>query len=114
MAKRQNLIVDYLVYLAVRTVVCVLQALSMEAGRKFAYGLAVVAHAVDKRHRRVAYENLLHAFGDKLTDAQRKRMVFDVYEHFARMIVEIVHIPRRMHVTNWKRYARLRNAPQAL
>jgi KDO2-lipid IV(A) lauroyltransferase len=114
MAKKQNLVVDYLVYLAVRTVVCVLQALSMEYGYKFANALALLAHSVDKRHRRVAEENLRIAFGDRLSPKQRKRMVFEVYRHFARMIVEIAHIPRRMHVTNWKKYAQIHNCSDAL
>lgn len=114
MAKPRNQLVDYLVYLAVRITVCVLQAVSLEAGYKFARGLAWLAFTVDKRHRRVAAENLRHAFGNQLTDRGRQEMVFAVYEHFARMIVEIIHIPRRMHVTNWKNYAKLNNATPAL
>lgn len=114
MAKQRNRAVDYLVYLIVRIIVCVIQALPIGAGYAFAFCLARFAYMVDKRHRQVAKENLRHAFGDEYSDLQRTKMVLAVYEHFARMIIEIVHIPRKVHVSNWKKYAHLRHPDIAL
>ena len=114
MAKRRNQVVDYLVYLVVRSVVCVMQALPLDAAYAIARLIARLAYLVDKRHRRVAEENLRHAFGSRLSDADRRRMVLHVYEHFSRMIVEMAFIPRRLHVNSYRRYVRLENAAPAV
>lgn len=105
--KVRNKYVDYSVYLVIRIILCILQALPMQCGNAFARALALFAYCVDKRHRRVADENLRHAFGDALTEKQRRKMVYQVYEHFARVIIEIAFIPRKLHITNWKKYVTL-------
>ena len=69
-----------------------------------AQGLAWLAYRVDRRHREVARENLVKAFPGQYTDAELDRMVRAVYRHFCTLLVEIVHIPRKLHVTNWKQY----------
>lgn len=107
--KRRNLAMDYAVYLLVRLVVCGLQAASPESGFTFARALGWIAYLVDKRHRRVAMENIRHAYPE-LSDRERRRMVLAVYQHFMQMIVEIAHIPRKMRVGNWKKYCDLRHA----
>lgn len=114
MAKKRNLIADYLVYLIVRAVVAFIQALPIEVAYDLAWALAVVIHRVDRRHRRIASENLMHAFGNTLNDRERNGLVFRIYEHFMRVIVEMAHIPRKMHVTNWKKFARLDNVEEAV
>ncbi|MBY0588957.1 lysophospholipid acyltransferase family protein [bacterium] len=96
--------VDYLVYLAVRSVVCLLQSMSVEGAYAFVKPLACLAYFVDKRHRQVAIKNLESAFGDQYTPAQRQAMVWNVYDHFFRVFVEFVFIPRKLHVHNWKKY----------
>jgi KDO2-lipid IV(A) lauroyltransferase len=96
--------IDYAVYLVVRVVVCVLQSLSVEGAYTLVKPLALLAYAVDKKHRRVAIINLERAFGDQYTARQRQAMVLGVYEHFLRVFVEFVFIPRKLHVHNWKKY----------
>jgi KDO2-lipid IV(A) lauroyltransferase len=103
MSRQRSKAADYLVYLLVRLVVAVLQALSSGAARRLAHGLAWLAYRVDRRHREVALDNLRHAFGDSLTPAQRDEMVRQVYRHFCTLMVELVHLPRRLHPTNWHR-----------
>lgn len=93
---------NYLIYLAVRLVVGVCQALSVERSYRVADGLAALMYRVDRRHRRVAMENLERAFGGRYDEAQRDRIVRGVYRHFCRMIVEMLHIPRKLHLTNWR------------
>ncbi len=110
MSKPRSKVVDYSVYLAVRVVVCVLQALSYEGARRVAAGLAWLAHRVDKRHRLVADDNLRHAFPGAYDDAARARLVRSVYGHFCNLLVELVHIPRRLHATNWRRHVSLAGA----
>lgn len=104
--KPRNPTVDWLVYLAVRLAVSLIQALPTAAAGGFAHLLAAVAYRVDKRHRRVADENLRFAFPD-LTDADRDRLIRDCYRHFCTMVVEIAVLPRKLRPENWRNYASL-------
>jgi KDO2-lipid IV(A) lauroyltransferase len=89
--------------------VCVLQALSFETARRFADLLAWIAYRLDKRHRQVAIENLQKAFPE-YTDAQIDVVVRGVYRHFCGMLIEIVHLPRRYHLHNYKKSTVLRGS----
>lgn len=93
---------NYLIYLAVRLVVGICQALSVERSYRFADALAALIYRVDRRHRAVAMENLRLAFGDRYDEAERDRIVRGVYRHFCRMLMEMLHIPRKLHLTNWR------------
>ena len=107
MAKARNRVVDYTVYVIVRMVIAFLRALPYSMACKAGDGLAWLVRTIDKHHRQVARENLQHAFPD--TPARRwKSFVANVYRHFCRMIVEIVHLDRRIHITNWRSYLRIR------
>ncbi len=106
MAKKRRPAVDIAVYLAVRLVVCLLQALPPDAARAFAHALAWLAFRLDKRHTEVARDNLRHAFPDR-TDRDIDATVQATYRHFATLVVELVQIPRKLHVHNWGRYIRL-------
>jgi KDO2-lipid IV(A) lauroyltransferase len=101
MRKRQP-VLDYLVYLAVRVVVCLAQMMSVEQSYAFARMLAAVLYRVDKRHRKVGMENLRLAFGDHYSEAERDAIVRGVYRHFCMMLMEILHIPRKLHPTTWR------------
>lgn len=107
MAKARHWLSDYLVYLAVRGVICVLQILPIDVGYRLAGLLAWLACRVDRRHRLVALDNLRHAFPELTDEAARQQLVHDVYEHFCQMLVEMVHLPRLMHRGTWRRYLSL-------
>ncbi|MFO0892040.1 MAG: lysophospholipid acyltransferase family protein [Isosphaeraceae bacterium] len=98
---------DYLVYLTVRLTVACAQRLSMAQSYALAKGLAWLMYTVDRRHRLVGIENLAQAFGDRYDDDRRDAIVRGVYLHFCMMIMEILHIPRRIHLKNWRSYVRL-------
>ena len=66
---------------------------------RFARGLAWLAYRVDRRHRLVADENLRHAFPGQLRRRACDRLVRAVYRHFCTLLVEIVHLPRKLHPT---------------
>jgi KDO2-lipid IV(A) lauroyltransferase len=106
MAKPRRPAFDLAVYLAVRAVVCAVQAVPARWAFAFAELLARIAYRVDKRHRLVAADNLRHAFPD-LGPAAADRLVRGCYRHFCTLIVEIALLPRKMHVHNWRRYASL-------
>ena len=98
---------DYLVYLAVRLTVAIAQTLTIEQSYALARFLAWVMYTVDGRHRQVGIENLRMAYGEEFDDADRDRMVRGVYLHFCMMIMELLHTPRKIHLTNWRKYVRL-------
>ena len=102
MARPRRKSVDFLAYLAIRLIVCLAQMMTVEQSYSFARWLAAALYRVDKRHRLVGIENLERAFGDAYTPAERDQIVRAVYQHFCMMLMEILHIPRKLHPTTWR------------
>jgi len=100
--KKRRAWLDYLVYLAVRSVVAFGQMLSIEQSYALARFLAWVIYLVDKRHRQVGLDNLTQAFGDRYNDLERDQIVRGVYRHFCMMLMEILHTPRKIHLENYR------------
>src|SRR5262249_44498047 len=44
---------------------------------------------------------------DQLSERERDALVRSVYCHFCTLLVEIVHVPRRLHPHNWRRHLAL-------
>ena len=101
--RRRRPALDFVVYLAVRLVVCLSQMMSVEQSYGFARLLSSLLYRVDARHRRVGMENLRLAFGDRYDEPQRDAIIRGVYRHFCMMLMEILHIPRKLHPTTWRR-----------
>src|SRR5262249_38124352 len=93
----------YAVYLLIRVIVCVVQALSWSWTLGFARLLARLAYRVDRRHRAVADDNLRHAFPE-LRPAEREALVRSTYEHFTAMAVEMIRLPRSLSPANVTQY----------
>lgn len=107
-AKNRSLVKDFLVYLVVRCVVCVLQCLSFRMACRFGEFLAYVAYHVDRRHRLVALDNLRHAFPGQHSEAELDALVRRVYRHFCVMLMEVIFLPRVLHRTNNLRHMQFR------
>ena len=105
--RRRRPVLDYLAYVGVRVVVCLAQMMSVEQSYAFARTLAAILYRVDRRHRKVGMENLRLAFGDEYSEAERDAIVRGVYRHFCMMMMEILHIPRKLHPTTWRDHIRL-------
>jgi len=114
MAKPRRIAVDFAVYCLLRTIAAVLQALPISVGYVVARRLAQFIALIDRRHRMIAEENLRHAFGDALTPAQRTRMTRQVYEHFCKVVVEILHLPRRFRMSTIRRFIKFSNMREGL
>ena len=99
MAKKRSRISDFLVYLIVRFLVCVVQAMSWTWALNLARALAWLAYHVDRRHRLVADDNVRHAF-PHLDEAEVDRMVRASYLHLTTMVVEMIRLPRLLHRHN--------------
>jgi len=107
-SKRRSAAADYAVYLAVRGVVCVIQALPMWLAFALAGGLAKLAYLIDKRHRKVAAENLAFAFPEK-SAAEVDELVRACYRHCMKQVIEMVLLPRKFHVGTWRKYGQTIN-----
>jgi KDO2-lipid IV(A) lauroyltransferase len=110
MARPRSRVADYLVYLVVRLIVGVIQGLPYRTACELAGGLAWVIYHLNARHRAVAQDNLRHAFPGRWTEAQLDRQVRAVYRHFCTLLIDIIHVPRRLHPNNWRRHVELDQA----
>ncbi|MGA2067389.1 MAG: lysophospholipid acyltransferase family protein [Thermoguttaceae bacterium] len=104
---RRNPLVDYLAYVLVRIVIAIVQALPIAMGHSLARGLAWLVGDVLGLRAGVVAENLACAFPD-LSAAQRRRLARRMWEHLFLLAVEVAHIPRKVHDTNWRQFVRLR------
>ncbi len=108
MSKPRSAVADYAVYLLVRLLVCVLQALSVRTSYAVAGFIAWLAYHIDRRHRLVAADNLRTAFPERFPDvASTDAVVRAVYRHFCMLLIELMHMPRKLHRNNWRRHVEL-------
>jgi KDO2-lipid IV(A) lauroyltransferase len=101
-------VVDYLVYVAVRIVISVVQATRLETGVRFARGMAWLFCDVLRIRSAVVDDNLTHAFPD-LSPAERRRLARQMWEHLFLLVLEVAHTPRKIHETNWRKFVQLAN-----
>jgi Kdo2-lipid IVA lauroyltransferase/acyltransferase len=106
-------VIDYLVYLVVRVVICVVQTMRLETARHLARVAAWwMGHVLGVR-RRVVEDNLRHAFPG-LFAADRDRLTRRMWEHLFLLVYEVAMASRKIHQTNWRRYVRLRGMDRAV
>ncbi|HXT60599.1 MAG TPA: lysophospholipid acyltransferase family protein [Pirellulales bacterium] len=96
-------LLQYMVYVAVRVFICVVQALQMETCQKVAAGLATLFSSVLCVREKTLDDNLRHAF-PQMSDAERRQLTWRMWEHLFLLVVEIAHAPRKIHETNWREY----------
>lgn len=106
---QRKLIVDFLVYLAVRVLICIVQTMRIEAGQAAARWLAWFFCDVLRIRAAVVDDNLAHAFAD-LSAQQRRTIARRMWEHLFLLVLEVAHTPRKIHETNWRHYISLRDS----
>lgn len=102
-------VVDYLVYVVVRILICVAQAIRIETGKTLADGVAWLFCDVLRVREQVVDENLRHAFPE-WSETQRGRVKRRMWRHLFLLVLEVAHAPRKIHETNWRRYVRLKDS----
>jgi KDO2-lipid IV(A) lauroyltransferase len=102
-------IAHFLTYLAVRLFVCLVQAVRMETCERLADLLATIATDIVPLRRQLIDENLRHAF-PQLSGDRRRRIAKRMWKHLFLLVAEVAHAPRKIHETNWRDYARLKDA----
>jgi len=106
-------ITDYLVYLLVRIIFCIVQSLSLDAGKAFARGLAYVFTYILPVRRTLTHENLHIAFPE-LDVTERQRIMLAMWEHLFLMGIEVALARRKIRDYNWTDHIRLVNAEPML
>ena len=109
---KRNRVLDYLVYMLIRAVICLVQTISLEAGQSTARQLAWLFTEVLRIRRKVADENLRHAFPE--LSGERRQLIRRMWEHLFVLVMEVAHAPRKVHATNWRRFFRLKNVDQVV
>ena len=104
---------DYFVYLLVRVLFCVVQALSLEANRAFTSGLAFVLTRILPVRQRLLHENLQIAFPE-LNAEERQRIIRTMWKHLLLMGVEVALARRQIKDFNWTDHIQLVNAEPLL
>ena len=99
---------DFAVYVVVRILICVAQAMRIETGQQIARGLAWLFCDVLHIRSTVVDDNLAHAFPE-LSAAERLRLARRMWEHLFLLVLEVAHTPRKIHETNWRDFVRLTN-----
>ena len=80
-----------------------------KTNRRIAAVLGWIWYRIDKRHRKIALENLNLAFGNELDPSQRQRICRNVFDHLARVILELPYVRKLSH-ENLDRFATFRGA----
>ena len=110
---RLKWLLDWLVYLLVRIVICVLQMISLESCVGLARGLSFLAWHLLRLRRDVIDENLRHAFPQS-SPTDRAVVARRMWEHLLLMVCEIARAERKIHDTNYYRFFTFRDQSQLL
>lgn len=113
MARSRSQVLDYAAYLVVRCGVAFMQALTPRAARDLGLLLGWLGFLIDRRHRRVADENLQHAFPD-LSARRRSLLVRGCFRHFASLIIDVARLPRLLGPFHWRRHVHLVGGEQVV
>ena len=98
--------VDYSVYVLLRVLIAVVQALPLSVCERGAEVLATLAARVLRLRQHVVDENLLIAFPN-LSPPERERIAWRMWRHLLLMCAEIAHAPRKVHRTNWREHSNI-------
>ena len=82
--------------------------LSRKACFQFAMFAGALISMLDRHGRAVALANLEAAFGEQLSIGQRKKIVRESFQHFARSMLDLLWSPR-LNRENWSRFIELEN-----
>ena len=101
-------VLDYLIYLIVRLMLCVIQSISMDTAVSMIKTLAWIVTYVIPVRRGVLKKNFDIAFPD-LPQKKRLELIYQMWEHLLLMGVEMAFTSRKIHPTNWRHYIKLVN-----
>ena len=89
-------ITNWLTYLLVRMLICIIQSLPLRHCQGFSRFMSSVAWQRLRIRRQVIEDNLRHAF-PYLSPGQRDRIALDMWSHLCLMVCEIAHTARMVN-----------------
>ncbi|MEW6358040.1 MAG: lysophospholipid acyltransferase family protein [Planctomycetota bacterium] len=108
MAKRRGFIM-YLEYYAFRIVFMVFRAIPIDAALAVARWISPIVYLLHAQHRRVAVENLRHAFGREMSEREIRRIARRVYAHLVMVGVEALKMSDVLKPNTLHRHVEIRN-----
>ena len=113
--KARNRAADYAAFLVVRSLVCVVQMVPPRLAYAVADFLGWVVYTFVKSRRRIALENVRAAFPELAADPiAADRLVRGMFGHLLRVLVELMLLPRKFHITNWRKHLVLSHGVRTL
>ncbi len=103
MKKKSSKLSDFVQYIGVRAFVSVIRLLPLNIGMLVGKSLAYAIYLIDRKHRKVAYENLRNAYGEDLSDFQIKKIIRRNYLHFASVGIDFIRLPQIVNSSNWQK-----------
>jgi KDO2-lipid IV(A) lauroyltransferase len=97
---------DRIEYAFVRLLTFPLLCTDLRGAARIGRALGRLLGAVDRRHRRVAEDNLRRAFGPSLPESEVRRISGRVYENLGVTAAEVIHGPRRIRGRAARRWFR--------
>ena len=102
---------DYAVYLTVRVLILVVQALPLDVCRHWSDILAVLFCDILRVRGQVVDGNLRHAY-PALTPAARRNLARRMWSHLFLMVAEVAQARRKIHFSNWHRHVHFLDGPE--
>ncbi len=93
-------LVDYIAYLALRIVICLVQASSIERCDRWSRLLGLILHRGLGLRNNLVRENLKRVFPSSQS-TEIDSTISEMWRHLILMVCEIAHAPRKIHRTNW-------------
>ena len=85
---------DRLAYILFRGLIGFFRLMPMQLAFFLAVYMGRIGYALDGRHRRIALDNLRHAFGEEKSEREIRKIARRCFENLALSIMEFVFIPR--------------------
>ena len=104
---------DYLVYLLVRVLFCVVQSMSIDTSDRFAEVLVFVFSRIIPIRKQLLHENLTIAFPN-LNARERQDIIQRTWKHLLLMGIEVALARRRIRDFNWTNHIQLNNVEPLL
>jgi len=106
--KARNRYADYLAYIGVKVAVMFVEMLSLRMGYALARMIGSAIFRFDKRHRKIAIDQLRSSFPD-WSDARIRRTARGSIRNMVCMGLELLVTPRYVRPETWRKHIRLKN-----
>lgn len=95
-------------YTLVRVLISFVQVLPLDQCDQLARQLAYLVNDVLRFRRKVVDDNIRHVLKD-MTFEERLNMSRKMWFHLIMMVFDVIHAPRKIHHTNWRKYIHIRD-----